>query len=201
MMSIKYLCARQQDCNYIADWVNTIGQGHIEYIFDGLIAGRTPLQQLALVLSKDENYTYKNVDLAMTGDCIIGLVFSYLADVNVVTQEMKNALTEDRLEWLRIFSDNQINNSWYINTLGVKEEYRRRGIARKLLDYASQRALKNGLQCLSLHVYDGNTAAIDLYKTYGFTEENRVNLVGHPFSKARNLSANILMKCNLPVSN
>ena len=198
-MSIEYLSARQQDCGHIADWINTIGHGHIEYLFDGLVVGRTPLQHLTIVLSEDENYSYKNVDLAMDGDCIIGFVFSYIAEVNVVTPEMKSVLTKDRIEWLRFFSDNQINNSWYINTLGVKEEYRRQGIARKLLGHASQRALKNGLQCLSLHVYESNAAAIDLYKTYGFTKEKRVSLVSHPFFKARNLSANILMKCKLPV--
>ena len=198
-MSIKYLSAQLQDCHYIASWINIIGHGHIEYLFDGLVSGKTPLQHLAIVLRNDENYSYKNVDLAMDGESIIGLLFSYHSDANVVTTEMKSVLTKERIEWLRIFSDNKIDNSWYINTLGVKREYRRRGIAKKLLHCASRRALKNGLQCLSLHVYEGNTSAIDLYEKYGFIKEKRVNLGGHPFAEARRLSANILMRCKLRV--
>ena len=194
-MSIKYLPGQKQDCIEIAKWINSVGHGHIEYLYDGLIPGRTALQHLALILQKDENYSYKNVDLVKDGSIIAGLAFSYTADLNVITPEMKSFLSKDRIEWMSYFTENLVNNSWYINTLGVVKELRQQGIAKKLLKRVSQRALKNGFQCLSLHVYEDNSAAIKLYESFGFVKEKRVNLTGHPFFETRNLSANILMKC------
>ncbi len=156
------------------------------------------LEHLAFILQEDENYSYKNVDLAKDGSIIAGLAFSYAADLNVITPEIKSFLSKDRIEWLSYFSENIVNNSWYINTLGVAKELRRQGIAKKLLNQASLRALKNGFQCLSLHVYEDNNTAIELYESFGFVIEKRVNLTRHPFFETRNLSANILMKCELP---
>ncbi len=197
-MSIKYLSAQKQDCIEIAKWINSVGHGHIEYLYDGLTPGRMALEHLAFILQEDENYSYKNVDLAKDGSIIAGLAFSYAADLNVITPEIKSFLSKDRIEWLSYFSENIVNNSWYINTLGVAKELRRQGIAKKLLNQASLRALKNGFQCLSLHVYEDNNTAIELYESFGFVIEKRVNLTRHPFFETRNLSANILMKCELP---
>ncbi len=196
-MDIKYLPGQLHHCNQIANWINSIGYGHIEYLFDNLIPSRTALQQIALVLQQDEHYSYKNVDLAIDNNHIIGLVFSYIADANVVTAEMEIALSKDRIRWLQYFTRYQINNSWYINALGVEEKYRRQGIAKQLIACASQRALQNGFQRLSLHVYEGNTAAIKLYEACGFVVVKKIALTGHPFFEARNLSTSILMQCNL----
>ena len=79
----------------------------------------------------------------------------------------------------------------------VEDGYRRQGIAKKLLDQAANRALQNDFHSLSLHVYENNTAAIDLYTAYGFTEEKKIDLSAHTFFSSRNLTANYLMKCKI----
>lgn len=196
-MSIQYRSGQQQDCSQIANWINSIGHGHIEYLLEGLVQNMGALEHLTQVLNEDLHYSYKNVDLAMEGNSIVGLVFSYSSLSNELKPEMKKLLSEDRIQWMQYFSDNQINNSWYINTLGVSKEYRRQGIAKQLLELAAQRALKNQTQCLSLHVYENNQDAIKLYKSYGFSKEKTIDLTAHPFFVTRNLSANILMKCNV----
>ena len=196
-MTIQYRSGQQQDCSQIANWINSIGHGHIEYLLEGLVQNIGALEHLAQVLNEDLHYSYKNVDLAMEGNSIVGLVFSYSSHSNELKPEMEKLLSEDRIRWMRYFSDNQINNSWYINTLGVSKEYRRQGIARQLLELAVQRALKNQTQCLSLHVYENNQDAIKLYESYGFSKEKTIDLTAHPFFVARNLSANILMKCDV----
>lgn len=196
-MTIQYRSGQQQDCSQIASWINSIGHGHIEYLLEGLVQNIGALEHLTQVLNEDLHYSYKNVDLAMEGNSIVGLVFSYSSHSNELKPEMEKLLSEDRIQWMRYFSDNQINNSWYINTLGVSKEYRRQGIARQLLELAVQRALKNQTQCLSLHVYENNQDAIKLYESYGFSKEKTIDLTAHPFFVARNLSANILMKCEV----
>lgn len=196
-MAIQFKTGQLQDCDQIARWINSVGHGHIEYLLDSLVPDLFALRHLALVLAEDPNYSYKNVDLAKDENNIVGLVFSYHSDSNQLTSEIQSVLSEDRIQWMRYFSDNQIDNSWYINTLGVASELRRQGLARLLLDHASKRALQNGIQCLSLHVYENNIAAIKLYESCGFTKEKKIDLTAHSFFVSRNLSANILMKCDI----
>lgn len=49
-------------------------------------------------------------------------------------------------------------------------EYRRRGIAYRLLDYTVKCERGRGLECLFLEVRASNTAAKNLYKSYGFRD-------------------------------
>ncbi|QMU61694.1 MAG: GNAT family N-acetyltransferase [Gammaproteobacteria bacterium] len=196
-MSIQFKTGQLQDCDQIASWINSVGHGHIEYLLDSLVPDLFALRHLALVLAEDSNYSYKNVDLVLDENSIAGLVFSYHSDSNQLTSEIQSVLSEDRVQWMRYFSDNQIDNSWYINTLGVADKYRRQGLGSQLLDHAAKRALQKGIQCLSLHVYANNIAAIKLYESYGFSKEKEIDLTAHSFFVSRNLSENILMKCDI----
>ena len=196
-MTIQFKTGQLQDCDQIANWINSVGHGHIEYLLDSLVPDLFALRHLALVLSEDQNYSYRNVDLAKNENNIVGLVFSYHSDSNQLTTEIQSVLSKDRIQWMRYFSDNQIDNSWYINTLGVATGFRRQGLARLLLNHASKRALQNGTQCLSLHVYENSIEAIKLYESCGFSIEKKIDLTAHPFFVSRNLSANYLMKCDI----
>jgi ribosomal protein S18 acetylase RimI-like enzyme len=200
-MAINFNTGQLHDCDQIASWINTVGHGHIEYLLDSLVPDLFALRHLALVLAEDPYYSFKNVDLARCdndseGD-IVGLVFSYPAASNQLTAEMENILSKDRVQWMRYFSDHQVNESWYINTLGVSEKFRRQGLAKALLKYASKRASQNNMNRLSLHVYENNQAAINLYESCGFAIVKKIDLTGHAFFTSRNLSANYLMKCDL----
>ena len=60
-----------------------------------------------------------------------------------------------------------------IYRVAVLPEYRRRGIAYRLLDYAMKTSRGAGLECTFLEVRSKNTAAISLYTAYGFSEVGR----------------------------
>jgi ribosomal-protein-alanine N-acetyltransferase len=55
-----------------------------------------------------------------------------------------------------------------ITTLGVANESRRQGIAKKLLDHGVNYCFENGVDTISLEVRVSNTAAIKLYTSTGF---------------------------------
>lgn len=57
-----------------------------------------------------------------------------------------------------------------IYRVAVRPEYRRRGIAYRLLDYAMKSSRGAGLECAFLEVRSQNTAAVSLYRAYGFCE-------------------------------
>lgn len=60
-----------------------------------------------------------------------------------------------------------------IYRVAVKEEYRKRGIAYRLIDYAMKTSRGAGLETTFLEVRSMNTPAINLYRAYGFTEIGR----------------------------
>lgn len=60
-----------------------------------------------------------------------------------------------------------------IYRVAVAEEYRRRGVAYRLLDYAVKTSRGKGLESLFLEVRSKNFAAINLYLAYGFSEIGR----------------------------
>jgi ribosomal-protein-alanine N-acetyltransferase len=61
-------------------------------------------------------------------------------------------------------------------TLAVDKEWRRLGIARRLLELAMEQAALLGAQEMFLDVEDGNVAALRLYEGYGYTHIRRRKL-------------------------
>ncbi len=57
--------------------------------------------------------------------------------------------------------------------IAVAPEYRRRGIAYRLLDYSVKTSRGRGLESLFLEVRSQNYPAIKLYRAYGFVEVGR----------------------------
>jgi len=56
----------------------------------------------------------------------------------------------------------------YIVTLDVAPEWRRRGVAARLMQQAEAQAREAGAQGMALHVYNGNSGAIRFYERMGY---------------------------------
>lgn len=61
----------------------------------------------------------------------------------------------------------------HIATIATHPDYRRRGIARKLLAYALQSAMREGAQSSFLEVRESNLPAQDMYRKFGYVEVGR----------------------------
>ena len=61
-----------------------------------------------------------------------------------------------------------MTNSWSIANVGVLPAFRRRGIARKLVEGTIDLARKRSADQVVLQIIDGNTPAFDLYRSLGF---------------------------------
>jgi len=79
----------------------------------------------------------------------------------IMNRERDNALKLDR-DWL------------IIDDICVDEKYRRRGIGKKLLDFACRFARDSGLDRIELNVYEANSGAVRFYENNGFTTQKRV---------------------------
>jgi ribosomal-protein-alanine N-acetyltransferase len=56
----------------------------------------------------------------------------------------------------------------YVVTLDVAEECRRKGLARRLMTEAEERAIAAGVRWIQLHVFTGNAGAIQFYEELGY---------------------------------
>ena len=72
-----------------------------------------------------------------------------------------------------------------IYRIATLPEYRKRGIAYRLLDYAVKTERGRGLECLFLEVRESNIPARNLYHAYGFREMGvRKNYYSSPTENA-----------------
>jgi [ribosomal protein S18]-alanine N-acetyltransferase len=56
----------------------------------------------------------------------------------------------------------------YVVTLDVAPAWRRKGLARRLMHQLETRAHAAGAESIALHVFSGNTAALQLYEALGY---------------------------------
>jgi len=61
----------------------------------------------------------------------------------------------------------------HITTLAVEKEYRRQGVASRLLEVLIEKALPMGARRLTLEVRPSNSEAIGFYEKWGFTVQGR----------------------------
>lgn len=75
----------------------------------------------------------------------------------------------------------------YVSELHVWPEYRKRGVAKGLLEMAEAYAVQRGVQHLCMHVAVSNAPALQLYKSIGFQEETvkLTKRVGRPDQAGR----------------
>ncbi len=100
-------------------------------------------------------------------------VFSDPWSESLVRAELDNALSrwfvlergEDVLGYVAVMN---IAGEVHVTNVAVAPEYRRRGLARRLLGRAVEYARAAGAFCMTLEVRETNAPAIALYRSFGF---------------------------------
>lgn len=77
-----------------------------------------------------------------------------------------------------------VAGEWYIDTLAVMPEYRRKGLATKLLEHAKKLCRENaGTQKATLYVDPDHPWVVDLYASVGFQPAGEAFIFGMTFKK------------------
>ena len=134
-----------------------------------------------LVEREDSQYSYRNTLVAMDADRVVGISVSYDGGL---LHELRRAFIEAAKEHIGKdhtgMDDETQAGELYLDSLAVLPEYRRRGIARKLLLATKERANRMGLPCVGLLVDKGNPIGEALYASVGFQYVNDNQWGGHP---------------------
>ena len=120
-----------------------------------------------LVEREDSQYSYRNTLVAMDADKVVGIS---------VSEAAKDHIGKDHSG----MDDETQAGELYLDSLAVLPEYRRQGIARKLLLATKERANYLGLPCVGLLVDKDNSVGEALYTSVGFHYVNDNQWGGHP---------------------
>ena len=102
----------------------------------------------------------------------------------------------ERLAHFSDFYAARVDDSWYIDALGVDAAYRRRGVASRLVALTAARAREHDCRALSLIVFVDNTPALALYRRLGFETVRPVRLEANRWIPHR--GGCLLMRRDLP---
>jgi ribosomal protein S18 acetylase RimI-like enzyme len=195
-MEIQYRPGEKKDSTKLAELIAIAAGGVVEYLFNNLVPGISPLEVIAHNLA-DDNYphSYKNTVVAEDGNDLVGMALSYPAAFHQITDEMRSFFPPERLQHLSAFYSAVVENSWYLDALGVVESHRRRGIGENLISFVREKAAENGFKALSLIVFADNQLAIPFYKRAGFKTVQKVELRENEFIQHK--GGCLLMKSEL----
>ena len=110
---------------------------------------------------------------------------------SVLEKELENELSlwmvaKESGEVLGYVGSQSVLDEADMMNLAVREDARRQGIARSLVQTLCKRLSEKGVQSLTLEVRDSNEPAIRLYEALGFTQAGkRPNYYFHPKEDAR----------------
>lgn len=134
-----------------------------------------------LVVREDSQYSYRNTLVATSGSQVVGIAVSYDGGR---LHELRKAFIEAAKQYIGKdhtgMDDETQAGELYLDSLAVLPEYRRRGIARRLIMATQERAGKMGLPCVGLLVDEGNPSGEAFYAAVGFKHIDHNMWGGHP---------------------
>lgn len=177
---IRYRQGRIEDCDVLAELIDMASGGTVDYLFDNLVPGMTPVQVVSQNLAQNRPpNTYENAMVAVEGETVAGMALSFPAGYHRLTPEMEAFFPADRMAHMREFFSTRVEESWFLDAIGVFPGHRRQGIGARLMARTKARAVRNGCRQLSLMVFADNESAISLYANAGFRVVRKVALAGN----------------------
>ena len=135
----------------------------------------------SLVERTDSQYSYKNALVAMDNDKLVGVAVSY---DGALLHELRQVFIEVASEQIgkdhSLIDDETQAGELYLDSLAVIPEYRRQGIAQRLLKATKEKANQMKIPCVGLLVDKGNPVGESLYLSVGFRYVNDNQWGGHP---------------------
>ncbi len=170
-----------KDALEIAQLTLIAGGGIFEFLLEGLIEDMSLENFLASEIQKETgNLSYVHTDVAELNSKIIGTIKSIDAKQEVVTQEMRDFLSPEKLDWLKDLFSSRLKEGLYINSLAINSNYRKQGIGTSLMNHVKNKAKKQQIYSLNLTVWSDNINAIKFYKNQEFIHIKHINIDFHP---------------------
>lgn len=103
-----------------------------------------------------------------------GALFAYFSDGKIAAIMVLNESFDpsyDTVDW-----SPRIKRPRFVHRLCVSPMFRKKGIAKTLMEYAEKEAIGNGFDSIRLDAYSKNPAAVKLYQNLGYRMAGEVDL-------------------------
>lgn len=138
---------------------------------------RSVIEEIAI--TDGTQYNYHNVLIAVWNDTVAGVCIGYdggkLHELRAHTLEV----IERRSGKIPYVEDETGEGEFYIDTLAVREEFRSKGIGKRLLLAMCKKAFEEGYMRVGLIVDFDNPKAENLYASLGFKRIGEKTFLGH----------------------
>lgn len=177
-----YREARKEDARDIAELFQISSDGVADYVWNTLTPDYPGLslieigeRRYAREGGKEIAFSYANCHVAETAGQVVGMMHAYA----MPEPDPQDDQPGDPV--LQPYAELELPGSLYISGLALREDFRNRGGGSGLLAIARETARSEGLDRLSLLVFEQNAAALRLYLREGFEEIDRRAVVPHEF--------------------
>ena len=136
----------------------------------------------AVCAMKDVLYSYENTLIAEVDGERVGIMISYDGALYSTLRVKTFSNVGDALKCdFSNMADEAKAGEYYLDTLAVSPDMRRKGIGRALLTAALERGRKTGIEKATLLVSPKNTPALRLYSSLGFKPTRMVHAFDHNY--------------------
>ena len=177
-----YRDARKTDARDIAELFQISSDGVADYVWSTLTSEYPGLslieigeQRYARDGGKDVAFSFANCVVAEAAGHVVGMMHAYPMPESDSQDDGPGDLV------LQPYSELELPGSLYVSGIALRDDFRNRGGGTALLAIAREVARSEGLNRLSLLVFEQNTAAMRLYQREGFAEIDRRAVVPHEF--------------------
>jgi ribosomal protein S18 acetylase RimI-like enzyme len=172
--------ARKADAAALAVLVDIAGEGMPAYMWSTLKApGQSSLEfGRERAMRETGGFSYRNSVVAEIGGEVAASLVGYRLD-DPYDLEASLAETPEMVRPL-VRLEAKAPGSWYVNVLATFPEFRRQGIAGRLLEIAERTAREQGAPSLSVIVASWNAPAARLYTSAGYAGCARETALPYP---------------------
>lgn len=177
-----YRAARGDDARDIAELFQISSDGVADYVWSTLTSEYPGLslieigeRRYARDGGKEIAFSFANCMVTETEGHVVGMLHAF----PMPESEPQDDEPGDPV--LQPYAELELPGSLYISGIALRDGYRNRGAGTAMLENARDVARAEGLDRLSLLVFEQNTAALRLYQREGFEEVDRRAVVPHEF--------------------
>jgi len=176
-MTFQVHFATADDAPELTKFIQMAGSGIFEQLLDGILFGIKAADVLDLaVIDEQSTLYYENAIMVEENGQTLGCVLGYPAGEYGLPPVIRTMARKSRLAPLKKLFESRLDESFYINTLAVKEDERGRGIAGILLDVVAGIAVERKFTTLSLHAWSDYEPAMAVYRSFGFDVVDEINI-------------------------
>lgn len=171
--------ATPADAYALAELAILGGDGMYEFLLGDMAPKEMLAGLLARSIKQDSgSFSWRHCFVAVEQGTVAGMINGFPAAW--LRDEERDVLPQDKVQILDPIDQAQDWESFLVNSVAVRPQYRRQGAGTQLLSWAIEQAKSNGFARMSANVWHDNNAARILFEKQGFHIQMRVEVTAHP---------------------